>query len=221
MKLMIVDDHEVVRGGLLAMLGSEEGISIAGAVATGEAALELAAATLPDVAVVDLRLPDMSGEQLCRELLKNWPDMAIVVLSTYLSEEAVRTAVAAGAAAYVTKSAGVQRLRDALHEIRQGARADVLNASHITRELHDIVNAREGVVRATPQQSRVLELAAQGLTNKQIGARLFISESTVRFHLQKLKEITASRTRTELIARAIRNGMIAPHEDDSSVPTPE
>jgi DNA-binding NarL/FixJ family response regulator len=114
----------------------------------------------------------------------------------------------------------VQRLRDLLRAVRDGEAPaqDTATASSITRELHELVSAREGAVRATPQQSRVLELAAHGLTNKEVGARLFISESTVRFHIQKLKETTGSRTRTELIAKAIRTGMIEPHYDDQNPP---
>jgi DNA-binding NarL/FixJ family response regulator len=176
-RIIIVDDHEIVREGLLATLAASPELNVVGAAATGRAAVELARRVTPEVALVDLRLPDMSGNDVCRELVRVVPSMAVIILSTYLSEEAVRSALS-------------------------------------VKQLHELVAEREGGMRATPQQERVLELAAQGLTNRQVGERLFISESTVRFHIQKLKESTCARTRTELIAKAIRAGMIAPAAED-------
>jgi DNA-binding NarL/FixJ family response regulator len=220
MRVMIVDDHEIVREGLLVTLAADPDLSLVGAAANGHDALELARRARPDVALVDLRLPDMSGEQLCRELLAGIPGIAVVVLSTYLSEEAVRSALRAGAAGYVTKAAGVRKLREVLADVRIGAGMplETHHAPQIVKQLHELVSEREGGLRATPQQERVLELAAQGLTNREVGERLFISESTVRFHIQKLKESTAARTRTELIAKAIRAGMIPPAPEDLRIP---
>ena len=215
MRVIIVDDHEVVREGLLAVLSAEEHLTVVGGVGTGAEALSLAASASPDLALIDLRLPDMSGEQLSRELTKLLPDLAIIVVSTFLTEEAVRSALQSGAVGYVTKASGIQTLRKVIDDVRRGVRADPSMAARITKDLNGLVAQREGGLRSTPQQTRVLELAAQGLTNKQVGAKLFISESTVRFHIQKLKELTESRTRTELIAKAIRAGMIAPHNEES------
>ncbi|WP_186808129.1 response regulator [Agrococcus baldri] len=215
---MIVDDHEVVRGGLAAMLSADEALSVVATASTGGEALRLATETRPDAAVIDLRLPDMNGEELTRRLAVQSPEVAVIILSTYDSESAIRGSIAAGAIAYVTKAVGIKPLRDRLHEVRRGEHKAAADATAISRELHELGRAREGKAegagRATPQQARVLELAARGLTNKEVGARLFISESTVRFHVQKLKELTGSRTRTELVAKAIRNGMIAPHDDE-------
>jgi DNA-binding NarL/FixJ family response regulator len=213
---MIVDDHEVVRQGLMVALTSQGDVRIVGAVATGQAGLELARRARPDVALVDLRLPDMSGQELCRDLVRIVPETTVVILSSYLSEETVRESLRAGAAAYVTKAAGLGTLREVLHDIRSGSMSSAMEhqAPQIVKQLHELVRDREGGLRATPQQERVLELAAQGLTNREVGARLFISESTVRFHIQKLKETVSARTRTELIAKAIRAGMIPPGAED-------
>jgi DNA-binding NarL/FixJ family response regulator len=215
---MIVDDHEIVREGLVATLSAPGGVFVVGAVATGREALQLARRAAPTVAIVDLRLPDTSGDQLCRELLQVRPGMSVIMLSTYLNEEVVRGSLRAGATAYVTKAAGVMKLREVLRNLQRnpGARAQPHEASQIVNQLHALVAAREGGLRATPRQERVLELAAQGLTNREVGEQLFISESTVRFHIQKLKETTTTRTRTELIAKAIRIGMIAPGPEDLS-----
>jgi len=208
---MIVDDHEVVREGLMATLASVEGVTVVGAVATGRAALELARRVAPDVALVDLRLPDLSGDELCRELLALSPSISVVILSSYLSEETVRSSLRAGASAYVTKSAGVPKLREVLVELRN-ARGErpVQTAPQLVKELDRLVAERQGTLRITPQQERVLELTAEGLTNRAIAARLFISESTVRFHVQKLKGRIGARTRAELVAKAMRLGVIPP-----------
>jgi DNA-binding NarL/FixJ family response regulator len=161
--------------------------------------------------VVDLRLPDMTGEDLTRALRERFPSTAVIILTTYLSEETVRSCLQAGAAAYVTKAAGLPELRAAIDRVMAGTVQQDANAGpQIVKQLHELVAGRMLEAMPTPQQERVLELAAQGLTNHEIGARLFISESTVRFHVQKLKAKFAARTKTELIAKAIRTGFIAP-----------
>jgi DNA-binding NarL/FixJ family response regulator len=217
MRVLIVDDHEIVQEGLSVTLARDERIEVVGAVGTAREAMTMARRTLPDIALVDLRLPDMSGEDLTRELRTNFPSMAVIVLSTYLSEETVRGALKAGAAAYVTKAAGLPELRAAIDRVAAGeALGGTASGPQIVKQLHDIVSARMEEVLPTPQQERVLELAAEGLTNHEIGDRLFISESTVRFHIQKLKGKFSARTKTELIAKAIRIGVIAPAPEDSA-----
>jgi DNA-binding NarL/FixJ family response regulator len=211
MRIMIVDDHEIVREGVRATLSRDSRIDVVGAAGTGKDALRCARRTLPDIALVDLRLPDMRGEELTRLLTRDFPATAVIILTTYLSEETVRGALEAGAAAYVTKAAGLPELISAIERVMNGDRAMGATAGpQIVKQLHQVVTTRMAGATPTPQQERVLELAAQGFTNQEIGSRLFISESTVRFHLQKLKSKFAARTKTELIAKAIRTGFIAP-----------
>lgn len=211
MRILIVDDHEIVREGVRSALMTDPRFEVVGEAADGREALQCARRTLPDVALVDLRLPDMRGEELTRAFARDFPETVVIILTTYLSEETVRDALAAGAAAYVTKAAGLPELRAALERVMEGAAAPSTTAGpQIVKQLHALVNTRMNGVSPTPQQERVLELAAQGFTNSEIGERLFISESTVRFHVQKLKAKFAARTKTELIAKAIRTGFIAP-----------
>lgn len=211
MRILIVDDHEVVREGLRASLATDPRLEVVGTAETGQAALDMARRTLPDIALVDLRLPDMSGEDLTRKLHSRFPGTAVIILTTYLSEETVRGALDAGALAYVTKAAGLPELRAAIERVMNDEGApDTTSGPQIVKQLHELVAGRMSEVMPTPQQERVLELAAQGFTNHEIGARLFISESTVRFHVQKLKAKFGARTKTELIAKAIRTGYIAP-----------
>jgi DNA-binding NarL/FixJ family response regulator len=211
MRIMIVDDHELVREGVRSALSRVAGIEVVAEASTGREALRRVRQTLPDVALVDLRLPDMRGEELTRELARGFPGTAVIILSTYLSEETVRGALQAGAAAYVTKAAGLPELLAAIERVRLGrSAAGPAAGPQIVKQLHQLVNERMSGTTPTPQQERVLELAAEGYTNQEIGKRLFISESTVRFHVQKLKAKFEARTKTELIAKAIRTGFIAP-----------
>jgi DNA-binding NarL/FixJ family response regulator len=210
-RVMIVDDHEIVREGVRASLSRAPGIEVVGEASTGREALRRVRQTLPDIALIDLRLPDMRGEDLTREFSRDFPGTKVIILSTYLSEETVRGALQAGAAAYVTKSAGLPELMAAIERVRAGDTVvSTASGPQIVKQLHALVNERMAGTTPTPQQERVLELAAQGFTNHEIGERLFISESTVRFHVQKLKAKFEARTKTELIAKAIRTGFIAP-----------
>jgi DNA-binding NarL/FixJ family response regulator len=213
MRLLIVDDHEVVREGLLAALAPDERFEVVAAAGSAAEALSRLDRVRPDVAVVDLRLPDMPGDTLCRALREKRPGLPVVILSSYTSEDAVRSAMRAGAWAYIAKAAGLSELRDVLAR----ASADPGGDPPIVEQLHRLLVRREDASRTTPQQERVLELAAEGLTYQRIGDQLCISESTVRFHMQKLKGKLGARTKTDLIAKAIRAGIIAPAAEEHPV----
>lgn len=219
MRIMIVDDHEIVREGIRVSLSRDPRIEVVGEASSGRDALRRVRQCLPDIALIDLRLPDMRGEDLCRELTRDFPGTAVIILSTYLSEETVRGALQAGAAGYVTKAAGLPELIATIERVMEGDGVQgVSEGPQIVKELHSLVTGRMAGVTPTPQQERVLELAAQGFTNHEIGDRLFISESTVRFHVQKLKAKFEARTKTELIAKAIRTGFIAPAAEAGIAP---
>ena len=216
LRILVVDDHEIVREGIASALGADPRYEIVGAAGSGRAAMEQARRTLPDVILLDLRLPDINGEDLCAKLRKSFPSTAVIVLSTYLSEGTVRSALDAGASAYVTKAAGLTELRSALDGLKPGDGSQGRDSHlQIVEYLHKIVSERMDESLPTPRQERVLDLAAQGLTNREIGERLYVSESTVRFHIQKLKDKLGAHTKTELIAKAIRTGLIAPASEDS------
>jgi DNA-binding NarL/FixJ family response regulator len=216
MKLLIVDDHEVVREGLRAVLSTEDGIDHIDEADSGRTALTRARRCPPDIVLLDFRLPDMPGDELCGALRRGFPSAILVMVTTYLSEEIVRRTLQAGANAYVTKAAGLSELRRVVREFTSGqANTASRTESEIVRRLHDVVAERSSEFRLTPQQERVLELLAAGMTYQEIGRRLFISESTVRFHVQKLKERLDARTKTELVAKAIRLSLLSPAMEES------
>jgi len=208
MSVVLVDDHAVVRAGLRALVEGLRGFRVAAEASAGGEALRRAREVRPDAAVIDFRLPDMRGDELCRRLLAAHPTMKVLVLSGYLSEEAVRSAHLAGAWRYVSKSSGFDPLQDALRDLLAGAPAETAEqAASLVARQHRLSGTAPTV---TVQQSQVLELAAAGLTDREIGNRLFLAESTVRFHIQKLKTTLKVRNKTELVAKAIRMGLVAP-----------
>jgi len=203
--ILIVDDHEIVRDGLIASLGTATR-ELSG-VGTGRDALDRVRERGADVVVVDLRLPDMSGHELIAAIREAAPATRIVVLSTYLSEQSVQSAYDAGADAYVAKSSGMGELNAALGRVLDGQALDESAAETVHRLREGQDDAR---VRITLQQERVLVLAAAGATDKEIAAALFITESTVRFHMQRVKELLGARSKTQAIAEAIRRELIRP-----------
>ncbi|GAC1527804.1 MAG: response regulator transcription factor [Marmoricola sp.] len=217
LKLLIVDDHEVVREGLQAALERESRYEVVAVAGSAREALNAAKHAAPDVVILDMRLPDSSGDDLCRKLRGLYPELVVLILSTYLNEEIVRRAIQAGAAAYVTKAAGLPELRAALDAIWRDRHRPIQipSAPQIVSYLERLVKEREDDMAVTPQQTRVLELAAEGLTYRGIAERLFISESTVRFHIQKLKVKFGAATKTDLIVQSVRMGIITVPADEA------
>jgi DNA-binding NarL/FixJ family response regulator len=218
-RLLLVDDHEVVREGLRGLLARDPRYEVAGVAGSGAEAVRAAAALQPDVVLLDLRLPDVRGEEVCRSIREAAPRSAILVLTTDSREEAVRASAESGAHAYVTKSASLRKLRRVLERLaaqRQDPSSGAANEQILAHLRGVIAQSRDdgepgGV---TPQQQRVLELAAQGLTNKEIGGRLYITESTVRFHIQNLKARLGAQTKTEVVVRALERGLV-PERDET------
>ena len=218
-RVLVVDDHEVVRAGLLAAIAGHWRFVAMGDAPTGRTALQVAPRLQPDIAIVDMRLPDMGGDELCRALRTLIPDLAVVVLSSYFNEDVVSRALDAGASAYVTKSQGLSDLFSVLDSVaaeRDHSRS-WKGEAQIRRCLADLARSREENRRLTDQQSRVITLLAEGLTYRAVAARLQISESTVRFHVQKLKTVFNTGSRTELVVRAVRSRYSVGQDDETVV----
>ena len=217
-RLIVVDDHEVVREGLVAVLSYEPDLEIVGTASTGREAAELARRTRPDVAILDLRLPDTPGDALCRELRCLLPQLTVVILTSSLTEECVRAAMDAGASSYVTKAAGIAELRAAIaRSAPDAAGGPRMTVSQIVGRLQEFVHDRADSDAPTPQQAKVLQLAAEGLTYREIARRLVLSEATVRFHIQNLKVKYGATSKTDLIVRAIHLGLVPSLERDDAL----
>jgi len=212
--ILVVDDHEVVRSGLVAAIDRQDGFSVAGVAASGGEAFEWAVKNRPDLVLMDWRLPDKTGLEVCRELREAAPEVRVVILTTYISEETVRQALAAGARGYVTKSAGLDVLFAAMHDALNDSTPPA-TAAQVVKHLNEMLDSRMQTVPLTTQQQHVLDLVAQGLTNQQIADRLFLSESTVRFHLKALRSKLEAGSKAGLIAKAVRLGLLPPADEPS------
>jgi DNA-binding NarL/FixJ family response regulator len=176
-QLLLVDDHEVVRAGLRALLQHVEGIAICGEAGSVAQAVESARRLQPHVVLMDLRLPDGSGLDACREILSSLPQTRILFLTSHSDEHAVETTILAGAAGYLLKDIGHNVLVEAIRDAAQGRQ--VLNAS-VART---VANRMRQADALSTQERRVIALVVEGKTNKQIAADLGLSDKTVKNYL--------------------------------------
>ena len=176
-RLLIVDDHELVRAGLRALLAHAQDIEIIGEAAGVAQAIEEAARLAPDVVLMDLRLPDGTGLDACREILSNAPDIRILFLTSYSDEQAVMSTVLAGAAGYLLKDIEYRALVGAIRDVAAGR--PIMDP----RVTEPMIGKMQRAEALSGQERRVLELVVQGKTNKQIAGALALSEKTVKNYL--------------------------------------
>jgi two-component system, NarL family, response regulator DevR len=203
-RVFLVDDHEVVRRGVKDLIEAAEGMSVVGEAETAEQALSLLPRTDPDVAVLDVRLPDGDGVELCRELKSRSEHLKALMLTSFDDEEALMNAVMAGAAGYVLKQIRGTDLVDAIRQVAEGK--SLLNPLITDRafgRLREISQDRTDhpknadVNVLSPQERRILDLIANGCTNRQIAAQMFLSEKTVKNYVSNLLRKLGMRGRTE------------------------
>ncbi|KNE79757.1 MULTISPECIES: response regulator [Streptomyces] len=189
-KVFLLDDHEVVRRGVHDLLDAEPDLTVIGEAGTVEQALVRVPALRPDVAVLDVRLPDGNGVSLCRELRSRMPDLACLMLTSFDDEEALLDAIMAGAAGYVLKQISGTDLVAAVRTVASGQ--SMLDASATTRLMARLRSDEEkepepdALPGLTAREREILTLIGEGLTNRQIGQRLYLAEKTVKNHISRL-----------------------------------
>jgi DNA-binding NarL/FixJ family response regulator len=207
-RIMVVDDHPVVREGIVAALSADDDFEVTADAASSEEALQLARSVDPDVVVLDMRLGAADGgAQLCADLRDALPRVRVVVFTSYPSELTMLDAFRAGATGFLVKDSDVNLLRQAVRTVADGG---TFVDSRVASKLVDVATKgrrAKGPFNLTMQEMRVLALLPRGLSNRQIGAELGLSEQTVKSHLQHAMAKLRVHDRTEAAAIAIREGL--------------
>jgi DNA-binding NarL/FixJ family response regulator len=221
LRVVIADDHRVVRDGLVTILGAMDGVQVVGAAQDGAEAVALAGWEDADVVLMDLRMPGMDGVEATRAVRASRPGTAVVVLTTYTDDESILAALQAGAAGYLTKNASTDDIRRALEAAAAGQSVlDPAAAARLVEAAARQPTAGPGGPAApggpgaglpdglTEREGEVLALIAQGLSNTEIAAQLFVSRSTVKTHINQIFAKTSSRDRAQAILYAQNHGMV-------------
>ena len=214
-RILVVDDHEIVRTGLRAVLEGEDSLEVAGEAATQEEAISKAAALRPDVVLMDVRLGDDenagSGIEACRAIRSELPDTQVLMFSSYGEREAVVASILAGAAGFVTKNVARAQLLEALRTVARGeSLLDSKATGAVLARLKELSAAeRSDDDPLSPREREVLALIARGLTNRQIAETLVISEHTARNHVTSILDKLGFFRRSEAAAYAARLGLLS------------
>jgi len=204
-RVFLLDDHEIVRRGVRELLEVEDDITVVGEASTAAEALARIPLSTPDVAIVDMRLPDGNGVEVCREVRSGNPEVQCVVLTSFADDEALFDSIMAGAAGYLLKQIKGNDLVDAIRRVASGQ--SLLDPSVTERVLERLRNGPvedERLARLTAQERNILDLIAEGLTNRQIGERLFLAEKTVKNYVSNLLGKLGMERRTEAAVFAAR-----------------
>jgi DNA-binding NarL/FixJ family response regulator len=204
-RVFLLDDHEVVRRGLRDLLESDGDIEIVGESATGVEATSRIPALRPDVAVLDARLPDGSGIDVCRDVRSVDPSIKVLILTSYDDDEALFAAILAGAAGYLLKQVGGNDLVDAVRRVAAGqSLIDPSLTARVLERLRHGPTEHEELASLTEQERKILILVAEGLTNRQIGERLFLAEKTVKNYVSSILSKLKLERRTQAAVLASR-----------------
>jgi len=205
--VFLLDDHEVVRRGVHELLSGEDDIEVVGEAGTAADALVRIPATRPDVAVLDVRLPDGSGVEVCREIRSQDPDIKCLMLTSYADDEALFDAIMAGASGYVLKAIRGNELLTAVREVAAGkSLLDPEATARVLERLRDGggTKSEDKLGHLTEQERRILDLIGEGLTNRAIGERLHLAEKTIKNYVSSLLSKLGMERRSQAAAYVAR-----------------
>ena len=203
-RVFLLDDHDIVRRGLRDLLEAE-GMEVVGEAATAEEGLSRIPPTRPDVAVLDVRLPDGSGVEVCRDIRSRHPEVKCLMLTSFSDDEALFQAIMAGAAGYLLKQLQGSDIVDAVQRVAEGqSLLDPAVTTRVLERLRQGPEEDEALARLTDQERRILELIAEGLTNRQIAERIHLAEKTVKNYVSNVLSKLGMERRTQAAVYAAR-----------------
>ncbi len=210
-RLLIIDDHEMVREGLKAMLSAEPDFSIVGDAANAEEAFALIERLRPDILLLDVRLPGTSGIEICRVVTEHYPETAVIILTTFTDESLVEQCIKAGARGFIVKDIERFDLKRSIRAVARGEAAiDTKAAVAVLAQLRRIPQNKNEPVQEplSSQQIVILRLVAQGLSSREIATRLYLSENTVKGYVQEILHRLGVKNRTEAVMVAVKQGWL-------------
>ncbi|QPC84898.1 response regulator transcription factor [Phototrophicus methaneseepsis] len=209
-RILIADDHMVVRAGLRALLERNTHFNVVAEASTGEEAVRQAIDIQPDVAVLDIRMPGISGIEACRQIVENVPQCRVVMLTSYAEDELLMAAIQAGASGYVLKRIGSQELIQAVERVSRGeGMLDPAMTASVFAEVRKASQAQHAAAfsELTAQEMAVLALVAEGMTNRQIAVKLYLGEGTVRNYVSSVLSKIGASNRAEAAAFAVKHNI--------------
>jgi DNA-binding NarL/FixJ family response regulator len=216
-RIVVADDHQVVRTGFAALLDTQPDFTVVGTACDGAEAVQIARELRPDVVLMDVRMPVMDGIEATKQLTESGAGPRILILTTFDLDEYVYDALCAGASGFLLKDVTAERLFDAVHVVAAG---EALLAPTVTRRLiGEFTRLRPRPAAAppvtlaalTPRETQVLKLVAEGLSNPEIAARLVVTEETVKTHVSRVLNKLGLRGRTQAVVMAYESGLVVPH----------
>lgn len=207
-KILVVDDHELVRKGLIDLINAEPDFDVVGQAGSYSEAIEVFANLDVDIAVLDVRLPDGNGVELCRDLRDINPGIKVLMLTSFLDDEAILGAALGGASGYVVKDIKNLDLLETIRRVSQGEILLKLNEiATVTNRLRKDLNPASEIYELTDQEQKVLEFIGQGMTNRQISEAMFLAEKTIKNYVSSLLSKLGFERRTQAAALAVRLGL--------------
>jgi len=213
-RVFLLDDHEVVRRGIADLIGLEKGMTVVGEAGSKAEALTRIPAARPDVAVLDVRLPDGTGVEVCRDIRSDMPDVKCLMLTSYADDEALFDAIMAGASGYVLKEIRGSDLIDAVRQVAAGkSLLDPAATQRVLDRLRQGERHDDRLEGLSDQERRILELIGDGLTNRQIGETMHLAEKTVKNYVSTLLAKLGMERRTQAAALAARMAVESEHRN--------
>jgi len=220
-RVLLVDDQPIVRQGLATILNYETGIEVVGQAQDGHEAIGLAHDLAPDVVLMDLKMPRLGGIPATRQICAEQPDIRVIILTTYDADELVFAGIKAGAKGYLLKDATAESLADAIRGVMRGeSQLDPTVARKVLDEFQRLADQRPSppawapaqeelaIEALTPREEEVLDLLAEGLSNREIGARLHLTEGTIKNYVSAIIAKLQANDRTHAVVTAIRRGLV-------------